>query len=174
MKKLIFIVGGARSGKSTYAVRTAKIFGNKIVYLATCDRSDAEMTQRIRRHKRTRPSSWKTVVEGKDLAAVLRREKRCDAVLIDCLGLWISNLLGEELGDKEIELRLAELISALRNRACAVLFVSNDVGSGIVPDNELARRFRDIVGTANQKLAGIADEVIFMQAGIPIRIKGGA
>jgi len=174
MEKFIFIVGGAKSGKSRYAVNLAKAFKKKVVFVATATSSDEEMKQRIKLHKNLRPVHWRLIEEGKDISAILPElKKKYEVVLIDCLGLLISNLLAENLGDKEIEKRIKNLIGIVRKVNLITILVSNEVGSGIVPRNPLARRFRDLLGSANQMIAEEADEVVFMQSGIPITIKGG-
>lgn len=172
MKRFILILGGARSGKSNYAVELAKKLKKKVVFVATAISPDREMWQRIRLHRTLRPRHWKLIEEGKDISYILPRLRdKYDVILIDCLGLWISNLLADNLADKEIEKRLEGLINTILQVKPTTVLVSNEVGSGIVPDNPLARRFRDLLGLANQKVAERADEVIFMQSGIPIKIK---
>jgi len=174
MKKFVFVMGGAKSGKSRYAVNLAKAFKKEVVFIATATSSDEEMKERIKLHKNLRPAHWKLIEEGKDISAVLPElKKKYEVVLIDCLGLLISNLLAENLGDKEIEKRIKNLAGIVRKVNLPTILVSNEVGSGIVPENPLARRFRDLLGLANQMIAEEADEVIFMQSGIPITIKGG-
>jgi adenosylcobinamide kinase/adenosylcobinamide-phosphate guanylyltransferase len=174
MEKFIFVVGGAKSGKSRYAVNLAKAFKGSVVFIATATSSDEEMKQRIKLHKNSRPTHWKLIEEGKDISAVLPELKeKYEVVLIDCLGLLISNLLAENLRDKEIEKRIKNLIGIVRKVKLITILVSNEVGSGIVPRNPLARRFRDLLGSANQMIAEEADEVVFMQSGIPVTIKGG-
>lgn len=173
MGKITFILGGARSGKSSYAVKLAKSSGRKVAFIATCIFTDSEMKKRIKLHKRSRPAGWKVVEEGVDIGSVLSGlEGAYDVILIDCLGLFVTNLLAKRLTDKQIERRIKELRSAISTARGAVIVASNDVGSGIVPDNLLARRFRDLLGMTNQMMAAQADEVIFMQAGIPLIIKG--
>ena len=172
MKKFIFILGGSRSGKSRYAVELAKKLKKKVAFIATATSPDREMKKRIKLHKISRPRQWKLIEEGKDISSILSKlESRCELVLIDCLGLLISNLLANNLEDKEIERRIKKLISNILKVKITTILVSNEVGGGIVPANLLARRFRDILGLANQMMAKKANEVIFMQAGIPISIK---
>lgn len=173
-KKFILILGGARSGKSSYAVRLAKKFKNKVAFIATATSLDKEMSKRINLHKRSRPRQWKLIEEDKDVSSILFKLKgKYEIVLIDCLGLLISNLLASNLKDKEIEKEIKRLINIILKVNLTTILVSNEVGNGIVPDNPLARRFQDIVGFANQQMARCADEVILMQSGIPMRIKGG-
>ena len=172
MKKLIFILGGARSGKSSYAVELAKKSQKKVAFIATAQICDQEMTERIELHKKSRPKQWKLVEESRDIASILPTlEEECELVLIDCLGLLVSNLLASDLTDEEIEIRINELIESAQQINVTTIIVSNEVGSGIVPMNALARRFRDLLGQSNQLIARQADEVILMQAGIPIKIK---
>lgn len=173
MKKFIFILGGARSGKSSYAVDLAKRLRKRTAFVATCASSDIEMKKRIKMHKKSRPRQWKVIEEGKHIASVLiELGTKYEVILVDCLGLWISNLLAEDLADKEIEKEIAKLIKSISKRKDVTVLVSNEVGAGIVPDNPLARRFRDLLGLANQMIVRKADKVIFMQSGIPMIIKG--
>ena len=174
MKKFILILGGARSGKSRYAVELAKGFSKKVVFIATAAPLDREMSKRIKLHKLSRPKYWKTVEEGRDIAAALSPlTGKYEVTLIDCLGLLISNLLVDGFNDREIGKRIKSLSNAITKLNCITILVSNEAGCGIVPENPLARRFRDLLGLANQMMAKCADEVIFMQSGIPVTIKGG-
>ncbi len=172
MSELILISGGARSGKSRYAVELAQRCGTQVVFIATGAPGDAEMKQRIERHRASRPPHWKLMEEGKDVAALLPALKdTCQVVVIDCLGLLISNWLADRLDDQEIESRMEQLMEAVRTPGFTTIIVSNEVGNGIVPVHALARRFRDLLGLANQMVATKADKVIFMQMGIPVVIK---
>lgn len=174
MKKIVFILGGARSGKSSYAVELAKKLNKRTVFIATCTSFDDEMKERIKMHKAQRPKEWKVIEEGKDISSVLTNLKnKYEIILIDCLGMWISNLLSDGLNDKEVEEEVLRLIKSISKFKGVTILVSNEVGMGIVPDNPLARRFRDLLGRANQIIARNADEVIFMQSGIPVVIKEG-
>lgn len=173
MGKITFILGGARSGKSDYASELAKSAGKKVVFIATCILGDSEMKQRVRLHKKSRPRTWKLVEEGVCLDSALREVNAgYDAILIDCIGLFISNLMAVESSDKKIEQKVRGMIDAIKKNACEVIVVSNEVGMGIVPDNPLARRFRDLLGRANQMMAQSANQVIVMYAGIPMVAKG--
>ena len=173
MKKFIFILGGARSGKSSYAAELAKRLRKKTVFIATATPSDNEMKERIKLHKIQRPRKWKLIEESMDLSSILSKLKdKYGVVLIDCLGLLISNLLASNLKDKKIEIRIKKLVNTILKTKCTTILVSNEVGSGIVPVTPLARRFRDLLGLANQMIAKKADEVIFIQSGIPMKIKG--
>jgi len=173
MSKIIFIIGGARSGKSRYAVELAKKAGARPAFIATATARDKEMRERIRLHKASRPRGWKLFEEPKDIGAAVRKAGAvCDVALVDCLGLWVSNLLMDDAKDKEVEKKAKDFIgSILRTKTATVIVVSNDVGAGIVPTDPVSRRFRDSLGIANQAVAKVADEVIFMQAGIPVKIK---
>lgn len=174
MKKFIFILGGARSGKSGYAVERAKRLKKRTVFIATATSLDEEMKKRIKLHKALRPRQWKLIEEDKDISPILLKLKsKYGVVLIDCLGLLISNLLAANLNDEKIQMMIKKLINTIRKANFTIIIVSNEVGKGIVPENPLARRFRDLLGLANQTIAKKADEVIFMQAGIPLVIKGG-
>lgn len=172
MKEVILISGGARSGKSNYTVELAKHRGTRVAFVATGAPCDAEMTKRIERHRVSRPSHWTLIEEGKDVAAILPALKdKYDVVVIDCLGLLISNLLADNLDDEEIETRIGELGHAIRTMDGTTIVVANEVGSGIVPMHALARRFRDLLGLSSQMLARQADKVIIMHMGIPVVIK---
>jgi len=177
MARTIFITGGARSGKSRFAEKTVQEFGGPLGYLATARTLDSEMDERVRRHRERRGGEWNTIEEPIHLSQTL---VRCDgqyrAILVDCVTLWLSNLLFEyEDGAEPVENRIQEdllqLKSTLRGMMTPVVLVSNEVGMGIVPDNRLARMFRDIAGTANQTLAAAADEVHVVISGIPLRLK---
>lgn len=173
MKKITFILGGARSGKSSYAVSVAKSAGKKIIFIATCIPDDKEMEHRIKLHKKARPGTWKVIEEGVNIDSVLKKIKTgCDVVLIDCIGLFISNLMAAETSDKEVENKVRLVIEQIKKLAVEVIVVSNEVGMGIVPDNPTARRFRDLLGRANQIFAKNADTVIMMHAGIATILKG--
>ena len=173
MKKFIFILGGAKSGKSSYAMNLAKSTGKRIVFIATCIPGDTEMKHRIKLHKKSRPRTWRVIEEGIHIDSALRKAKAgCDAILIDCMGLFISNLIAVEFSDKKIEKKVRQVIGQIKKSASDVIVVSNEVGMGIVPDNPLARRFRDLLGRVNQMIAQSADEVIMMYAGIPMVMKG--
>jgi adenosylcobinamide kinase/adenosylcobinamide-phosphate guanylyltransferase len=173
MKKLTFILGGARSGKSSYAVSLAKSTGKKIIFIATCINSDEEMERRIKLHKESRPVTWNVIEEGINIDSALRMIKTdCDVILIDCLGLFISNLMAVELSNEKVENKILLVIEQIKKMTADAIIVSNEVGMGIVPDNPAARRFRDLLGRTNQIFAQNADRVIMMHAGIPIIIKG--
>ena len=164
----LFVLGGARSGKSRYAQEAAEALTGELVYIATAQAFDDEMTVRIARHRDDRGSRWRTVEEPLDLAVTIEREAAPGKILlIDCLTLWISNLL---LAERDTRAATAGLIVALDATPCTIVLVSNEVGLGIVPDNALARRFRDVAGELNQAVAAVVDTVIMMIAGLPLLI----
>ena len=174
MNSITFIVGGARSGKSSYAIELAKGRDKKVAFIATCQPLDKEMKLRIELHKKKRPGHWKTFEEPKDLEGLLKRlGAEFDIVIIDCLTLFISNLLSKGLSDEEIEGLMDKISKILKAAKYKSIIISNEVGLGIVPRNRIARRFRDLAGKINQKAARNAEEVIFMVSGIPLSIKGG-
>lgn len=170
-KKICFITGGARSGKSSFAEKRAnKVSGNR-AYIATAQALDAEMAAKIEKHKRDRGGIWDTFEEPLAVAELLKKlNNKYDVVLLDCLTLWLSNVMARSKDD-DIHSRSDELVGAVAGFDGVCIVVSNEVGLGIVPDNPLARKFRDCAGMLNQKMAQAADEVYFTAAGIPVRIK---
>ena len=161
------VIGGARSGKSSYAERQAQESGLRVTYIATCEARDEEMTTRIAHHRDRRPAEWRTAEEPLLLADALAREAAADCcLLVDCLTLWLTNVL---LGKREEE--IDKLLAALPALPGRILLVSNEVGWGIVPENALARRFRDEQGRLNQRIAAIADQVTLVAAGLPLGLK---
>jgi adenosylcobinamide kinase/adenosylcobinamide-phosphate guanylyltransferase len=167
--RVIFVIGGARSGKSSFALNRASGVSGKKAYIATAQALDAEMDDRIKKHKQERGNEWDTIEEPFRLAETIKEiSGNYETVIIDCLTLWLSNLM---LGDKDVEEEMRSFISSLATVTCSLFTVSNEVGMGIVPDNALSRRFRDLAGHLNQKVARIADEVYLVTAGIPLRIK---
>ncbi len=171
----VLVLGGAKSGKSSYAQALAEGWGGRLIYLATAQAGDQEMARRIARHQADRGPAWTTLEEPLELEAALKEADGPQAVfLVDCLTLWLSNLvLGANLGDEEVAARgqaLAELLPGLQGR---VILVANEVGLGIVPENALARRWRDLAGSLNQRLAQACDWVMLITAGLPLALKGG-
>lgn len=163
------VLGGARSGKSRYAEALMRGAGGGI-YLATAEALDEEMIERIARHRAQRDAAWLTVEEPLELASALERHARGNRpVLVDCLTLWLSNLMG---AGRVIGTETDRLLAALSALAAPVILVSNEVGLGIVPDNALARAFRDEAGRLNQAVAARADRVVFLAAGLPLVLKG--
>jgi len=174
MKKFTFIVGGARSGKSRYAQELAKRISKKVVFVATCVPHDKEMKERIALHRKVRPRYWKVIEEPRAIRSILPGLKQgFDVVIIDCLGLLISNFLLDGLKEVAIEKEITSIVDSLSRAKFTSIVVSNEVGGGVVPGNALARKFRDLTGLANQIMAKKADSVVFMQSGIPTIIKGG-
>jgi adenosylcobinamide kinase/adenosylcobinamide-phosphate guanylyltransferase len=179
MAALILITGGCRSGKSDFAQRLAENIPGSRIYLATAPCLDEEMAQRIARHRAAREATgWQTIEETLDIAGVLDKLDKKEIVLVDCLTLWINNLLfeaekaGTELTEEAIADKCREIADACKKRSGTTLCVANEVGLGIVPDNALARRFRDLAGRCNQTFAAAADTAVFMVSGIPLCIKG--
>jgi len=171
MNKITLILGGARSGKSSYALKLAKKY-KKVAFIATCLGLDKEMQERIRVHKKSRPKHWKTFEEPKELAKLLGRlGNDFDCILIDCLTLLVSNLILSKNSQKQILKRIEELFYVLSKMKARVILVSNEVGLGLVPVNKLGRDFRDVAGRVNQMAAKNASEVFFVVAGIPLNIK---
>jgi adenosyl cobinamide kinase/adenosyl cobinamide phosphate guanylyltransferase len=171
---LILVTGGSRSGKSGYALERAGRCEGPRLFVATAQAFDEEMARRIEAHKKARSPGWKLVEEPLRVAeAVTEALTRCRTVVVDCVTLWISNLLvgDDAFGEAEAARRAQELAAAARSPDCTVIVVTNEVGSGVVPDNELARRFRDCAGRANQVIARAADEVQFLVSGIAVQVK---
>ena len=165
---LTFILGGARSGKSAHAEKLVSGFAAPWTYIATAEAYDDEMRERIALHRPRRGEGWTTVDAPLDLVGALAALPDGQPVLVDCLTLWLTNHM---LADHDVEAecrRLAEVLSRPRG---PWFVVSNEVGHGIVPDNALARRFRDAAGRLNQQVAAIADTVLFMVAGLPLKVK---
>ena len=170
-KQIILVTGGARSGKSNYAEVRAAELGDRRLYVATAEAKDEEMAQRIAEHKKRRGNDWTTVEEPMELSAVLRTQLgRTDCALVDCLTIWLSNLLLHRNTEFASE-KLEELVETLPRLDFHVVLVTNEVGWGIVPDNVLARQFRDLAGWANQRIAAAASEVVLTVAGIPMIVK---
>ncbi len=165
----VLVVGGQRSGKSRFAERLVAASGRTPVYLAVATAGDGEMADRIAEHRRYRGEAWRTVEEPLDIAAVLAREARPGTVvLVECLTLWLSNLMG---AGRAIDTATDGLIAALEQAAGPVVLVSNEVGGGIVPDNALARRYADALGVLNQQVAAVATRVVLVVAGQPLTLK---
>jgi adenosylcobinamide kinase/adenosylcobinamide-phosphate guanylyltransferase len=163
------VLGGARSGKSSYAERITVAHPRGCVYVATAEVGDDEMAERVRKHQARREAHWRTVEAPLELAAAIVAEtEQGAAVLVDCLTLWLSNLMA---AGRDPAKETGDLIRALGQAGGPVVFVSNEVGLGIVPDNALARAFRDHAGRLNQRIAEIANNVFFVAAGLPLRLK---
>ena len=160
-----------RSGKSKLAVELGKKSLKKIVFLASCALLDDEMKERVAKHKQARPGDWKTIEEPIKAADVIKKAKADELVIFDCLTLWISNIMLKFDKEEVINEKIEELLLILQQTRAEVIIVSNEVGWGIVPENKLARQFRDIVGITHQKLAGQSEEVFLVTAGIAQKIK---
>jgi adenosylcobinamide kinase/adenosylcobinamide-phosphate guanylyltransferase len=170
--KIYFITGGARSGKSAFAENLAKGVAGKRAFIATAQALDPEMAVKIEKHRKDRDKVWDTYEEPLAVAELLRKlSNRYQVVLLDCLTLWLSNVIAHAGGDDVVTARSLELVAAIKDFGGSCIIVSNEVGLGIVPDNPLARKFRDFAGMLNQKIARAADEVYFTASGIPVKIK---
>jgi adenosylcobinamide kinase / adenosylcobinamide-phosphate guanylyltransferase len=162
---MILIGGGARSGKSRYALGRARREGSKLVFLATAEARDEEMTRRIEKHRADRGPDFVTVEAPIELPSAIRSVD-ADAVVVDCLTLWLANIF-----DRDVDAATRDLEDAAGASSACVILVTNEVGCGIVPDNALAREFRDRAGILNQRMAELASEVYLMVFGQPLRIK---
>ncbi|WP_282026026.1 bifunctional adenosylcobinamide kinase/adenosylcobinamide-phosphate guanylyltransferase [Limimaricola cinnabarinus] len=169
LQKLTLVLGGAASGKSDIAESLVQKAGRRRVYVATAQAFDAEMRDKIARHRATRGPGWHTIEAPHDPGSAISGLSDGDIVLIDCATLWLSNLL---LAEADIDAETARFFAALEDCAAPVVIVSNEVGAGIVPDNALARRFRAVQGGFNRRLAARADTVIGVMAGLPFALKG--
>ncbi len=189
-RKIIFIIGGARSGKSSFALKEASRFSGRKAYIATAEPLDEEMRDRIEAHKEQRGKDWDTYEEPLKISGLIKKiEDSYRTIVVDCLTLWLSNVLlsGLEITNAIDHLRKVlagakcclsrkQITGLLSDRATghvipSIYLISNEVGMGIVPENEAARRFSDMAGTLNQEIADIADEVYVVVAGIPLKIK---
>jgi adenosylcobinamide kinase/adenosylcobinamide-phosphate guanylyltransferase len=166
---LTLVLGGARSGKSRYAEQMVMASAPPWIYIATAEPFDGEMRARIGEHKSRRGDDWQTVDAPTDLAGAIEDAPQDCTVLVDCLTLWLNNLMFRKI---DIETAIGNLEAALAERDAPTVIVSNEVGFGIVPDNAEARRFRDLQGRLNQRIAAMAGRVVLMVAGIPMLVKG--
>jgi adenosylcobinamide kinase/adenosylcobinamide-phosphate guanylyltransferase len=164
---LTLVLGGARSGKSRYAESLVAELPAPWIYVATAEACDAEMAERIAAHQARRGTGWQTIEAPRDLAGALATSVKAP-ILVDCLTLWLSNLL---LADADIDAEIGRFEDALTRAAVPVVLVVNEVGFGLVPDNALARRFRDLQGSLNQRIAAHADRVVLVVAGVPLVLK---
>ncbi len=179
--RLVLVTGGARSGKSSFAERYVAAHGERIAYIATAQIFDDEMRYRVKLHRARRPAAWQTYEAPFDAEnAIAEAAKTHDALLFDCLTVYLSNLLcqlpEEQLKDEDAVYKLAQdaaqkLISAAQASGALCVFVTNEVGAGIVPENALARLYRDIAGLTNQAFARAAEEVYLTVSGIPVELK---
>lgn len=179
MAKIILVTGGARSGKSSFALEIAEQISLKRLFIATCPKIDTEMSQRVDRHKEERKGrGWCTIEEEEDLESLFPVQVvDFDVVLIDCLTLWVNNVLyratnrGGSVDDFQIRDLIRSWLYQVDEYKGTVICVTNEVGLGIVPDNEIGRHYRDLVGTCNQTIGKIADEVVLVSCGVPLYIK---
>lgn len=179
MAKIILITGGARSGKSSYALELAESIATKRLFVATCPKVDSEMSERVGRHQEERRGrGWVTIESETDLATVLSEQAAdFDVVLIDCITLWVNNILfttegqSPPLDDHRIGELCDQWLMTANSYAGTVICVTNEVGLGIVPDNAVARKYRDLVGTCNQLIGKNATEVVLVSCGIPLVLK---
>ncbi len=180
MAKIILITGGCRSGKSAHARHVAESLDGRHVYVATCPVTDEEMQSRIARHQHERRQhDWETIEEQTDLAGAILGVRTEAVVLVDCLTLWVNNLVheagqrGETVEEHDLERLCGGTIDACRRHGGTVIFVTNEVGMGIVPDNAASRRYRDLAGRCNQVIAAAADEVTLLTCGLPLTVRKG-
>ena len=171
MGRLALVGGGARSGKSAFALSLARRSGGRLGYLATATAVDGEMRERIARHRAERGDAFATIEEAVDAPGALAQHAELDAIVVDCLTLWMSSLLARDASPDEILARVDDAIAAAARRDGATIFVTNEVGMGIVPDNALARAFRDVSGFAHQRISDAADEMYWAVLGTILRIK---
>jgi adenosylcobinamide kinase/adenosylcobinamide-phosphate guanylyltransferase len=164
----ILVTGGARSGKSSFAEKRTKQLGSSLMYIATSEIIDPEMEKRVAEHQARRGSEWQTLHAPLKLAEALSETDGKGPCLVDCLTIWLNNLI---FHNEDIVVATKELITVLEQRSDPVVLVTNEVGSGIVPENALARRFRDEAGRMNQIISQVADEVYLSVSGIPLQIK---
>jgi len=169
---IIFLTGGARSGKSTFALKLAGTLGKKTAFLATGQAHDAEMKQRIAAHKKIRPRHWATVEEPLCISRALKKmHPKTEVVIVDCLTLLVSNLLLAGKSEKFIIAEIKKSLQAMKKSNFSTIIVSNEVGCGIVPENKLARDFRDIAGAVNQLAARSSDKAYTLISGFPVQLK---
>lgn len=172
MKTVTLLTGGGRSGKSRYALELAQPYACR-TFIATAVAFDNEMSDRIARHREERASQFATLEEPVHLADALRRlPPGTDVAVIDCITVWLGNLMYHDESVQPDSPSITALLDALKDPPCDVILVTNEVGLGIIPDNAMARRFRDLAGSVNQRLAAVANRVIFMVSGLPLVLKG--
>lgn len=173
--RLILLLGGARAGKSSYALRLAEENGGSVCFIATAQAFDDDMTARINRHRNERPAHWRTIEETYELGDALRQASDADVVIVDCLTLFVSNWLlrenDEQQCDEALRRVLVDFVHTARSQRQTIICVSNEVGLGIVPETPLGRVFRDLLGRVNQKFAQVADEVYLIVAGLKTQLK---
>ncbi len=173
----VFVTGGAKSGKSAWAMKAAKSMPDSIngeeYFIATAEALDEEMKEKIEKHKKERPKEWKTIEEPIDILTVLKKlDDTSNVLLVDCLGIWASNVLLKN-GEGHLTQLLAELVEVIDGFKGSLIFVSNEVGMGIVPANKDTRLYRDMLGAINQAVAAKCDVAVLIVSGIPLFLKGG-
>lgn len=179
MPKAVLITGGVRSGKSRFAQELASKSGKRVLFVATATAGDEEMRKRIEEHRKARPKDWSTLEVTTHIGSqILKKIDGAQIVIVDCITLLVNNILGlhgEQVDassvEKEVVSEISELIKCIDQAGASFIIVTNEVGAGIVPDNKMARLYRDLLGKANQLLAERADEVYLMVAGLPVKIK---
>jgi adenosylcobinamide kinase/adenosylcobinamide-phosphate guanylyltransferase len=169
--RVILVGGGARSGKSAFALARARALGARRGFIATAEALDAEMAVRIADHVRTRGADFHTIEEPVELAARLAALAELDVVVVDCLTLWLSNLLVRDRPARAIAAAIDELAGVVRRRPFHTILITNEVGMGVVPESALGRAFRDLAGLAHQRLAAIADELYLAALGVVVRLR---
>lgn len=172
MGETLFVTGGCRSGKSRYALAEAERMGPRRLFVATLEPGDAEMADRIRRHREERGPEWTTLEAPRDLAAALAEHRdNADVILVDCLTLWVTNLLLDGADVDAIAAAAEGLCREIGREGGSLVFVSNEVGSGVVPDNRLGRDFRDAAGMVNRLVAAACGRAVMLVAGLPVTLK---
>jgi adenosylcobinamide kinase/adenosylcobinamide-phosphate guanylyltransferase len=183
MKKTILIIGGARSGKSRFAQGLARKLGGQVLFVATAEAGDEEMSQRIEEHQKERPATWRTLEAGSHVGKQIKQEiGKAQVVIVDCVALLVSNIFSQH-GDQDLErveksvlekqvmAEINELVEYMNKIDASFVVVSNEIGLGLVPTSRVGRLYRDLLGKANQMLAQCADEVYLMVAGLPMKTK---
>jgi adenosylcobinamide kinase/adenosylcobinamide-phosphate guanylyltransferase len=174
-KELVLVLGGARSGKSSFAQQLAARSDSKVLFLATAEASDDEMVKRIAKHKQSRPAAWVTIEEPLRMASTLMKENQSyDLAIVDCLTVWLGNMMfhNTDVSEEKIMQEVSAVLRSYKNGSCSYILISGELGLGVVPENPMGRLFRDIHGRMNQEIAQEADKVFLMIAGIPLEIKG--
>lgn len=171
--RIVLVGGGVRSGKSRFALERAEALGPRRVFLATAQAFDSEMQERVERHKMERGPGFRTIEEPIQIPEVILQLTDTDVVVVDCLTLWLSNLLMQSEDEEKLEQAVQALVEAIHRRHVSVVLVTNEVGMGVVPESRLGRIFRDAAGKTHQRLAKKADEIFFAMMGIVLRIHPG-
>jgi adenosylcobinamide kinase/adenosylcobinamide-phosphate guanylyltransferase len=171
MSKITLFTGGGRSGKSSHALKSAEKYDKDRLFIATAVGFDDEMRERIKNHQMERGNEFITIEEAKDIASVIKKyEQKVNVILIDCLSVWLGNLMYYYPEKSEFE-EINSFLNALKNTKSDIIIVTNEVGMGIIPGDKISRKYRDLAGSLNQKVAKIANSVILMVSGIEVKIK---